>query len=153
MYKVLFVCHGNICRSPACEYIFKHLIKKNGLDNSVETSSRATSLEEIGNDIYPPMKRTLYSHGISFDKHYARKITLKDYEENDIIFVMDHNNMRNISYIVNDKDHKIHLLRNYVGLCGIVDDPWYTDKFEECYVSIYEALELLIIKIKKEIIG
>lgn len=152
MYKVLFVCHGNICRSPACEYIFKYLIAKNGLENKVFTSSKATSYEEIGNDIYPPMKRTLANHGVKYSRHYASKMTFKDYEENDIIFVMDHNNMRNISYIVpNDKENKIFLLRNYVGLCGIIDDPWYTDRFEECYQSIKEALEILILKIKKEV--
>lgn len=151
MYKVLFVCHGNICRSPAAEYIFKHLIKENGLEDKISTSSKATSLEEIGNDIYPPMKRTLFNHGIKFNRHYASKMSLKDYKENDIIFVMDYNNVRNISYIVNDIDKKIFLLREYVGLPGIVDDPWYNDKFEECYQSIYEALERLIFMIKKEI--
>ena len=96
MTKVLFVCHGNICRSPMAEFIMKKMVKDAGKENEFEIASAATSTEEIGNDIYPPAKRTLTLHGIPFERRAARRITAEDYSCFDHIFVMDRNNLRNL---------------------------------------------------------
>ena len=109
MKKVLFICHGNICRSVSAEYIMKDLAKKNGVELYV--SSAATSREEIGNDIYPPAKRKLKEKGIPFSRHYARQATMSDYLSYDYLICMDENNMRNLNRMFNnDPDHKIYKL-------------------------------------------
>lgn len=151
MYKVLFVCHGNICRSSAAEYIFKSLIKENHLESSFCCASRATSREEIGNDIYPPMKRVLINHKIEIEKHYASQITKKDYDDYDLILLMDEENMYGIRRIIPyDLNNRIYLLKDYVGLTGEIEDPWYTGRYEQVYQEIYECLERLIAKLRYE---
>ena len=110
MKKILFVCHGNICRSVTAEFVFKHLIKLNNLESKYYVESRATTREEIGNDIYPPMKRTLINNGISVSRHYATQITLSDYKNFDLILLMDEENMYGIKRIIpEDYLKKIHL--------------------------------------------
>lgn len=132
MKKVLFVCHGNICRSAMGEYIFKEMTK--GLDYYCE--SRAVSTEEIGNDIYPPAKRCLERHDIPYSKHCATQITMDDYKEYDDIFLMDESNMRLIKRIIpEDYDHKIRKL-----LDRDVADPWYTGDFETTYNDLVEGI-------------
>ena len=133
MIKVLFVCHGNICRSPLAEFVFKDIVKKNGCEDEFFIASAATSREEIGNPPYPPVRRLLNEKGIPFDAHKcARQVTAKDYEEFDYIICMDSNNMRNIRRIISeDPKGKISTLLN-----RDVADPWYTGDFDTTYRDV-----------------
>lgn len=131
--KILFVCHGNICRSVMAEYILKNKT------SDIYCESMATSYEELGNDIYPPAKRCLDKHGIKYEKHYARRISKEDYDRFDEIYVMDSNNMRNILRIVEDVDNKIKKLCDYD-----IEDPWYTDNYELVFEEINEGIDRLL---------
>ena len=149
MKKILFVCHGNICRSVTAEFVFKYLTKVNNLDTKFYSESRATTKEEIGNDIYPPMKRTLIENGITVSRHYAKQITKQDYELYDLILLMDEENMYGIKRIIpQDYLHKIYLLTEYVGVSGEIEDPWYTGRYEFVYNMIKNCVERLIEKLK-----
>ena len=140
MTKILFVCHGNICRSPMAEYIFKHLAKEAGCEELFVTASAATSTEEIGNDLYPPAKRTLRAHGIPFERHYARQITKSDLSDYDRILVMERYNLTNmIRRFGADACKNVTLL-----LERDVSDPWYTDDFETAYRDIEEGCRALL---------
>ena len=147
MKRILFVCHGNICRSASAEYLFDDLIKKNHLEKLLYCESMAVSSEEIGNDVYAPMKPYLVKRIGNIPRHHARKIQQKDYDKWDLILLFDESNQRLIKYIMDDPDNKIHLLTEFVGLDGVIDDPWYTRKFDECLDQIENALKLLITKI------
>lgn len=133
MRKILFVCHGNICRSVMAEYVLKNKTSE------IYCESRATSNEEIGNDIYPPAKRCLDKHNIKYDRHHAKRINQEDYDNFDEIYVMDYNNLRNIKYCVEDNENKIKMLCNEE-----VEDPWYTGDFETVYYQINDAIDKLI---------
>ena len=133
MRKVLFVCHGNICRSVMAEYILK------SKTDDIYCESAATSSEEIGNDIYQPAKNCLDRHKISYDRHYARKVTADDYDRFDEIYVMDSNNLYNIKRIMDDPDNKIKKLCDYD-----IADPWYTDDFELTYRQLNEGIDKLL---------
>ena len=116
MKKILFVCHGNICRSPMAEYVMKDLVKKAGLEGQFQIASAATSREEIGNPVYPPARRKLAEHGISCDGHAARQLRNSDYEEYDLLIGMDRANLRNMYRICGgDFNDKMHLLMEYAG--------------------------------------
>lgn len=148
MKKILFVCHGNICRSVAAEFVFKHHVKLNNLENKFYCESRATSREEIGNNIYPPMQKTLKLHNVSYERHYASQITYHDYLEYDLILLMDQENLYGIQFIIpNDNLNKIKLLTNYVGLTGEIEDPWYSGHYEKVYQQIDKCCRLLIEKL------
>ena len=138
MVKILFVCLGNICRSPMAEYIMKDLVKKAGLDNRLVIASAATSREEIGNPVYPPARRKLAAHGIGCEGHAARQLVSRDYDRFDLLIGMDHANIRNMQRICGgDTEGKIHLLMEYSGKPGKeVSDPWYTDDFETAWKDI-----------------
>lgn len=145
MKKIVFVCHGNICRSPLAEYLFKHIVIQNRKDKEIEIISRATSLEEIGNDLYPPIKRVLQKHSIPFSRHYATRLVPSDYDKYDLFLCMDYNNMRNIRYIFNDdKDKKIHLIGEFVGDNKEVYDPWYSGDYDGVYAQLEKYLNALI---------
>lgn len=135
MKRILFVCHGNICRSPMAEYVMKNLIKKYHLENEVYCESMATSSEELGNDIYPPVKEVLRRHNILFDSHRARKIYPNIINEWDLIIGMDDYNMSNIKRILGESN-KIHKLSEFSSSNVDVDDPWYTRDFDTCYEEI-----------------
>ena len=137
MKKVIFVCHGNICRSPAAEYIMKHLSK------DYDVCSRATSYEEIGNDIYPPMKRELSRHGIRYDRHYATRITREDYEDADYIFYMDNENQYNL-YRMFGESSKILPIYKFTPNINEIEDPWYSDRFDLVFNQIYLCIQNII---------
>ncbi len=143
MKKIIFVCHGNICRSPMAEFIFKDLIRRKGIENKFYIESAAVSTEEIGNPIYPPAKRCLNAHGIPFDKDKtARQITRADYDRFDLIICMDRMNLRWLRYIIpDDPQDKVHLMMSYAGIDRDVADPWYTGDFEATYRDITTACE------------
>ena len=133
MIKILFVCHGNICRSTMAEFIFKNLVKEKGIDKSFEISSAGVSSEEEGNDIYPPAKRELRRHNIPCTSHYAHRITDEEFRENNLIIALDSSNMRRLLSRFG-KDDKIRML-----LDREVDDPWYTGDFSTAYRDITEG--------------
>ena len=146
MIKILFVCHGNICRSPMAEFIFKDKIRSRGLNEQFYVESAAVSTEEIGNSIYPPAKRCLNAHGIPFDtSKTARQITRADYDRFDLIICMDRMNLRWLKYIIpNDPDNKVRLMMSYAGQDRDVADPWYTGDFETTYRDLTEATGKLL---------
>ena len=148
MKTVIFVCHGNICRSVAAEYIMKNQLIKYHLEDKFFVISRATSTEEIGNDIYPPMKRALYNDEIPFYQHRAKQITKDDYEKADYIYYMDEYNKRNLSYMLDDYKHIIHPITMYNKELSIIDDPWYTGQFDEVVHQLKDCIENIIANIK-----
>ncbi len=146
MIRILFVCHGNICRSAMAEYIMKALVKSRGLENDYLIESAAVSDEETGNPIYPPAKRCLTQHGVPFDNSKrARKVTMSDYASFDRIICMDASNLRLIRRIIpSDPEGKIHLLMSYTGRSRDVADPWYTGDFETSFQDILEGCEAML---------
>jgi len=145
MKKILFICHGNICRSPMAEFVMKEMVKKQGLENEFEIASAATSAEETGNPVYPPAKAMLLRHGISSDGKMARQMTTQDYALYDYIIAMDKNNLRNLRYIIrDDPQKKISLLMNYTDSPRDVADPWYTGDFDATWQDVNEGCSGLL---------
>jgi len=137
MIKILFVCHCNICRSPMAEFIFRDLVNKQGLSAEFVVASAATSMEEIGNPVYPPAKRKLAEYGIRAEGHHARRMERRDYQEYDYIIGMDSWNYRNMLRIAGkDNKEKISLLLDYTDHPRDVADPWYTGDFEKTYDDV-----------------
>ena len=130
MIKILFVCLGNICRSPMAEFIMKELVEEKGMADKFYIESAATSAEELGNPVYPPARRVLQKRGIDCSGKYARKITADDYEKFDYIICMDSNNLRYLQrFFPDDNGKKISKLMSWAGLADDVADPWYTGDF------------------------
>lgn len=164
--RIIFLCHGNICRSPMAEYVMKHLVKEQGRQEEFEITSGAVSREEIGNDIYPPAKRKLQEKGVEFSKHRAHQITPDEFSANDLIITMDSSNMRLLTRIVptwesaaagetipSDKvNGKVHMMMEFAASqktsdkWGIPDvaDPWYTGDFEQTYQDVLAGCTALL---------
>ena len=137
MVKILFVCHGNICRSPKCEFILKDMIRQKGLQDEFYIESCATSTEEIGRSLHPGAKRKLYEMGIPNERRRARQLTREDYDAFDYLICMDEWNVRNIMRIIRrDPENKVHMLLEYAGERREIADPWYTGNFDETYEDL-----------------
>ncbi len=141
MIKVVFVCHGNICRSPMAEFLFKDKVEKLGLSNKFHIESRATSTEEIGNGVHRGTRQILDRLGIDYSKKRAQRITVDDYNYYDYIIIMDEYNRYNIEYRIPDKENKIKLLLDYTDLKRDIADPWYTGDFKATYNDIMIGLD------------
>ena len=149
MTKIMFVCHGNICRSPMAEIIFRDMLKKRGLEQKYIVASSATSTEEIwngvGNPVYPPAREELARHGLSCEGKRAVQVTRKDYDEYDLLICMDSNNVRNLARIIGgDPAGKVRKLMEYTSRGGDVADPWYCGHFDVTYRDIHDGCEALL---------
>ena len=139
MVKVLFVCHGNICRSPMAEFILKDMVRKAGAQEKFQIASVAASREELGNPIYPPARHELEKHGIPLERHSARLITQADYDHFDVIYYMDSRNARYLSRLFADTAHKFRPLLGHD-----VADPWYTGDFTQTWLDIVEGCQNIL---------
>ncbi len=149
MTRILFVCHGNICRSPMAEFIFKDMVEKQGRAKEFFVASCATSTEEIwngiGNPVYPPAKAELAKHGISCEGKRAVQLRKTDYVNYDLLIAMDSNNLRNLHRMLGgDPQQKVRKLMDYTPRGGDVADPWYTDRFDIAYRDIEEGCRCLL---------
>lgn len=152
MIRILFICHGNICRSPMAEYVMKDIVKKAGLSSEIYIESAATSTEEIGNPIYPPVRRLLNEHHIDCSAHAARQMTRRDYKDFDLLIGMDHANIRNMHRICGgDPDGKIQMLLDYTDHPGAVADPWYTRDFMATWKDVNDGCQGLLSSILETI--
>ena len=167
MIKVLFICHGNICRSPMAEFVMKDLVKKAGLSDQFEIASAATSREEIGNPVHRGTKNKLKQYGISTDGKCAIQMTSEDYRAYDYIIAMERYNLRNMERFVHgdpahkvqqmyfvhgDPAHKVHLLLDFTDREGDIADPWYTGNFDETYDDVLEGCRGLLQYIREHVL-
>ena len=155
MKRIMFVCHGNICRSPMAEFIFKKMIVEQGLDHKYTVASSATSTEEIwggvGNPVYPPARAELKKHGIDCGGKRAVQLKKSDYENYDLFVCMDNRNITNAKRIIgDDPEKKLKKLMDYTSRGGDVADPWYTDRFDVTYRDIFEGCEALLSELEKK---
>ena len=151
MKRVLFICHGNICRSPMAEFVMKDLVQKARLASQFHIESAATSREEIGNPVYPPARRKLAEHGISCEEHAARQLTAQDYEEYDLLIGMEGANLKNMQRICGgDPAGKMHRLLDYTDRPSDVADPWYTGDFEATWRDVSTGCRGLLASIERK---
>ena len=151
MKKILFICHGNICRSPMAEFVMKDLVKKAGLEDRIRVASAATSSEEIGNPVYPPARRELAKHGLGCAGKNARRMTARDYADYDYLVYMEQYNLRNMLRIVDDPEGKMRSLMSFAGSGEDIDDPWYTGDFSGVYAQIERGCRGLLDTLRKEL--
>ena len=154
MIKVLFICHGNICRSPMSEFILRDMVAKRGIADQFEIASAATSREEIGNPVYPPAQRELAKHGISCEGKRAVQLKKSDYDKYDYMLGMDHWNLKNMLRILkSDPEDKVKLLLDYSDDPRDIADPWYTGGFDVTYSDVVEGCEAFLeyLKDKKKL--
>ena len=150
MIKILFVCHGNICRSPMAEFVMKDIVKKLNIADKFEIASAATSTEEIGNPVYPPARKKLAEEGLSCSGKTARQMTKDDYGDYDYIVAMDRNNLRNmVRFTGDDPEGKVSLLMDYTPTPRDVADPWYTGDFQQTWDDVNEGCRGLLEAIEK----
>ena len=154
MIKVLFVCHGNICRSPMAEFILKDMVEKAGISDQFEIASAATSTEEIwngvGNPVYPPAREELARHGIGCDGKRAVQLKKEDYDYYDYLIGMESMNIRNMERITGHTGGKIHMLLEFAGKSTGIRDPWYSGNFEETYRDVVEGCEAFLNILKQQ---
>ncbi len=145
MVRILFVCHGNICRSPMAEFIMKDLVEQAGRSAEFSITSAATSREELGNEVYFSAKKKLREHGISCEGKTARQMTRQDYRDYDLLIGMDWRNLENMRRISGgDPEQKLHLLMKFAGKHSEVADPWYTGDFEATWQDVLEGCQGLL---------
>ena len=148
MIKVLFICHGNICRSPMAEFVFRDMVQKRGMGNLFSIASAATSREEIGNPVHYGTVRKLREHGISTEGKYAVQLKKKDYEKYDYLIGMEQRNIRNMERIIgSDPQHKVYRMLDFTLNPRDIADPWYTGNFDRTYDDIMEGCEALFLHI------
>lgn len=148
MKKILFVCHGNICRSPMAEYVMKALVAEAGRASELEIASAATSTEEIGNGVYPPVRRLLETAGIDCSAHAARQMTAADYRHYDLVVAMDSQNLANIRRIIgSDPDGKVCRLLDFTPTPGDIADPWYTRDFDLTWRQVNAGCRALLARL------
>jgi len=149
MTKILFICHGNICRSPMAEFVMKDLVKKAGLEDQFEIASAAVSREELGNPVYPPARKIMAAHGIRCDGKTARQMSASDYSRYDHLICMDRSNLYLLERIIgNDPDNKVSLLLDHAGIYRDVADPWYTGDFEATWNDVMAGCTALLEKLR-----
>lgn len=148
MVKILFICHGNICRSPMAEFVMKDMAERAGLAGMFEIASAATSSEELGNPVYPPARQKLRQHGIDCAGKAARRIRREDYDHYDLLIGMDEANMQNMARCFGgDPEGKLHLLLSFAGRNVSVADPWYTGDFEATWQDVNQGCLALMNKL------
>ena len=151
MTRILFVCHGNICRSPMAEFVMKDLVEKAGLAQQFHIESAATSTEEIGNPVYMPARRKLAEHGISCEGHHARQLQKSDYKNWDMLVGMDRANLRNMTRICGgDRAGKLSLLLDFTDRPGEVSDPWYTGDFDATWRDVLAGCQGILDRWQEE---
>ncbi|MDY2706814.1 MAG: low molecular weight protein-tyrosine-phosphatase [Candidatus Cryptobacteroides sp.] len=144
--KIVFVCHGNICRSAMAEFVMKDEVRRTGRENEFEISSAAVSTEQIGNDMYPPAQRKLREKGVPFTRHSAHQITRREFDEADLVVLMDASNRRILSRLIpgSDSSTKTTLLMDFTGTPRDVADPWYTGDFEATYRDVLAGCRAIL---------
>ena len=151
MVRIMFICHGNICRSPLAEFVMKDMADRAGLGSMVRIASSAVSAEELGNPIYPPVQRLLRERGIPFDvRRTARLFRAAEYDDWDLLIVMDHSNFRNLSRSCPDPGGKIRFLMDFTNRPGDVADPWYSGDFEQTWLDVTEGCAALLDRLMKD---
>ena len=152
MTRILFICHGNICRSTCAHYVFQDMVNKAGLNKEFYIDSAATSREELGNPVYPPMRRTLESHGVPILDHRARQLTRQDYDKYDMLIGTDDENIYYMNRICGgDPEGKFSLLMDYSDRPGTeISDPWYTRDFERTYRDVIRGCEGLFSRLEEQ---
>ena len=151
MTKILFICHGNICRSTMAEFYMKHIVNMTGLSDSIHIESAGTSREEIGNDTHYGTKQKLDEMGIPYTRRKARQVTMEDYHNFDYLIIMDENNGRNLRRIVGDDvDSKVYKAMLFIGESRDVKDPWYTGNFDETYDDVSRSCDALLAVLKEK---
>ena len=152
MTRILFVCHGNICRSPMAEFVMKDLVAAAGAADRFEIASAATSAEEIGNGVYPPARQELARHGIGCAGHAARRIRREDYDRYDYLIGMDRANLANMRQMCDgDPAGKVHALLEFAGRGGEdVADPWYTGDFNATWRDVLSGCQGLLQRLEEQ---
>ena len=151
MYSILFVCHGNICRSPMAEFVLKDMVEKRGLAGAFYIASAATSREEIGNGVHPGTRRKLAEFGISTAGKRAVQLTAADYDKYDLLLGMDGANLRNMRRILGgDPEGKVRLLLDFTNRPGEIADPWYTGYFDQTYIDVRDGCAALLTRLLGE---